>query len=184
MRTRRVCPGDVPAAASEAGAAVALIIVVLVLAGCGRGKEERRDAGQETGTVSVPEVSRAVFTSGLDAEDRPVDDIGEISADRPSVYLFVEWDNLTPNKEYEVAYTVVDGRGAARGRAYHGMTPTGRRWATWYPYAFKETGALRATGPWTFFIELDGVDMGFRSLRVAEGETTGGSGSPSADQKK
>jgi hypothetical protein len=162
---------------------IALLVAAVILAGCGRGDdEEGHDTPQETGEVPVPEVSRALFTSGLDADDQPTDELTEISVDRQSVYLYVEWENLTPNKEYEVAYTVVDARGGARGRAYHGMTPTGSRWATWYPYAFKNAGALRATGSWTFFIELDGVDKGFRSLRVVGGPGSDGSASPTVGE--
>ena len=148
------------------------VAAALIIYGCGDAKEEQQvDVADHVPVVAEEAtVTRALFTSELDENSDPTDELEEISVDEPTVHLFVKWDNLTPNREYEIAYTVVDGGGNLLGRARHFITPTGSDWATWYPYEFKKTGKGRRTGKWTFFIELDGVEKSRMQLKVVSEE--------------
>ncbi len=52
----------------------------------------------------------ALFTSGLDENNRPIDNIKEISMEEKVVYFYIAWAGLR-NREYRIKNKIYDGSG-------------------------------------------------------------------------
>jgi len=120
---------------------------------------------QETDTQ--PEYA-ALFTSGLNEHNRPVDGIEEISIQQERVYLYIAWRNLG-KKKYKLKTMIYDGNGKHVFSSPYTFKPTDDGiYNTWCWYDFNKI--VDTPGYWRFETYLDGQKIFEKQLRVIAGE--------------
>jgi len=110
----------------------------------------------------------ALFTSGLNNNNRPVDRIEEISMEQERVYLYISWRNLR-NKKYKLKTMVYDGSGKHVFSNPYKFRPTDDGiYNTWCWYNFNKV--VDTPGYWRFEAYLDGQKVLEEPLRVVTGQ--------------
>lgn len=106
----------------------------------------------------------AIFTTELDENEDPTDNIKEISLKEKRVYFYVKW-YLPINRERTHTIKIFDGSGKKVYSYNYHFTPTTTRWNTWTWYDFKKGDRV---GKWKFQIFYKGKLLLEKYLKVTE----------------
>jgi len=102
---------------------------------------------------STTEVSaRVIFTSSLNEDNQPVDNLSEFPISGGQVTAFVTWFELTPGFEYTDNCKIFDGGGGLVYSEDLKFVPDGSSHSTWCYYTFT---AIDKPGVWKFRLSID-----------------------------
>ena len=114
---------------------------------------------------SLGNINTAMFTTGLDDRNRPINNIQEISIKAEKVYIYTHWHSIS-NEEHDYLCNIYDGQGRRVIQFEMTFTPTNHRYHTWTWHNFKKY--VDKSGNWTFEIFLDGQKEIEKSLVVLD----------------
>jgi len=104
---------------------------------------------------ATTEVSaRVIFTSTLNEDNQPVDNLSEFPISGGQVTAFVTWFELTPGFEYTDNCKIFDGDGGLVYSEDFRFVPDGSSYSTWCRLAFT---AIDKPGLWKFRLSIDGT---------------------------
>lgn len=107
---------------------------------------------------------RVIFTTGLDENNEPINNISELSLDEKSVFIYVTWYSL-PKEPYQYLCKIYDGAGDLVRLATMDFTPSDESHYTFSSYQIRKT--LDKPGPWKFEIYLNGARVIDKSIKVS-----------------
>ena len=140
IATRRIC-------------LIALTLPVWLLGGCASTPDESPDA----------DPYQSVFTTDLDEDDYPVDDVDEVSMkDDGQVILYTGW--LMSAGPHRIVTTVRDDSGRTLVKNPYEFNADGSEHYTWYEMTLRPP--FHRPGLWTFTVDLDGEEYVEKELRV------------------
>jgi hypothetical protein len=114
------------------------------------------------GLLTHPEF-RVVFTSGLDEQNRPIDDLARMSLDSARICIFVGWFNLG-DAPVDYLCRIFDGQRTLVYAYSSRFRPKDGSWNTW---TYREVNkAIDRPGVWTFDVYLNKVMMFSAELPV------------------
>lgn len=105
----------------------------------------------------------ALFTTGLNAFNEPVNTLHEISLGVDRIYLYVAWQHL-PRGTHTSRLRIFDGTNSLAWEYTLEFSTNEERYNTWFWYHPKDT--MDTPGQWRFEIFLDGKKMFEKSLSV------------------
>ena len=116
-----------------------------------------------------PGVSAEItFTSGLDEQNNPIDDLAEISLEKDGIdiYIYSRWEGI-PDGQHQYAYKLFGNTGQlVLTHPFDLTSPTGS-YRIWSGRKFRRT-AVDKTGDWRVEVLLDGQKVAERTLRVLD----------------
>jgi len=107
---------------------------------------------------------RIVITSGVDGQNRPLDNRERFSFDDSRIYVYVQLLNIT-TEEHDFHVEAFDGNDERVWVSGQRFTPTDRSWNIWSWHRFDPV--LEAPGTWTIEIYLDGMYLDSVRIPVA-----------------
>lgn len=116
-------------------------------------------------TVNPRETNyRVIFTTGLNENNEPINNLTDFSLDDKAVYIYVTWYSL-PRELHQYACKIYDGAGDLVRLATMEFTPNDDSHYTFSSYQIRKT--LDKPGTWKFEIYLNGVRVIDKSIKVA-----------------
>ena len=115
-----------------------------------------------------PGVSAEItFTSGLDEQNNPIDDLAEISLEKDGIdiYIYSRWEGI-PAGQHQYTCKLFGNTGQLVRTSQFDFTSTGRH-RIWSGRKFRRT-AEDKTGDWRVEVLLDGQKVAERTLRVLD----------------
>lgn len=106
---------------------------------------------------------KAIFTTGLTADNSPINEINEISIQEDRVYLYIFWRFL-PKGTHHLQIRIFDGSGALADSYNFSFFTEGGRYYTWNWTRLSET--VDVPGRWKFEIYLNDKKMGEEYVSV------------------
>ncbi|MBA4371442.1 MAG: hypothetical protein C0402_01125 [Thermodesulfovibrio sp.] len=106
---------------------------------------------------------RIIFTTGLNENNEPTNNLTELSLDEKIVYIYVTWYSL-PRETYQYVCKIYDGAGDLVRLATMDFTPSDESHYTFSSYQIRKL--LDKPGAWKFEIYLNGVRVVDKSLKV------------------
>lgn len=113
--------------------------------------------------LNIEEQNIAIFTTGINEKQRPVDNIEDIALSEDKVYIFTYWHSIT-NEEHEYKCKIYDGTGKIVLTNQINFTPHKNSYHTWTWRTFNKY--TDKPGNWKFEIFLDGKKVIEKSLVV------------------
>lgn len=111
--------------------------------------------------IEIPvEPYNVIFSTGVDKDNRPTNDLKTISFEDKKLFVFVKWNMPIGTHDYQCSIFDAVGKEVHRSRAI--LATTQIPWETWTWYIINP--ALDAPGIWKFEISMDGqkyVDRDF-----------------------
>ncbi len=113
-------------------------------------------------TDQSPKPFAVTFTTGLTRDNKPMNDLTEISINEKRIYIFVQW-HLSPT-EHNWSSKIFDGSGKLVREGRSKFTPQQTLWNTWAWHNInKQTDQ---PGKWKVEIYLDGEKMAEQYLTI------------------
>jgi len=106
---------------------------------------------------------RVIFTTGLNEDKKPVNNLKNISFNEEAIYIYVTWFAISKEK-HDLHYYIYDGSGTLAYSSQYSFEPTESTWNTWEKYSIKHN--IDKPGNWKFIIHLDGKKVMQKSLVV------------------
>jgi ankyrin repeat protein len=139
-----VTPLDFASGFGVANAPVPAIADYLRAAGA-RGLVPAADTSALTGVI---------FTTALNPQNRPVDNVATIDVKAPRIYLFASW-TLLP-EPHALFFRITDGAGHVVHERHSQFVAQERVWNTWEWFDLDKKRAMVNPGEWRFELFLDG----------------------------
>ncbi|MCP4712247.1 MAG: hypothetical protein GY869_26795 [Planctomycetes bacterium] len=115
-------------------------------------------------TVTVHD-NKAIFTTALNENNDPIDELDEVTLDYKKVYIYVTLNELVAERDYVIRTKIFDSTGnlIVESNGWEFKTP-GPSYLTWFDYTFEpETDR---PGDWRFEIYLDNEKIIEKTLKV------------------
>lgn len=110
----------------------------------------------------TPELYRVIFTTYLDSNNEPTNDLKEISIKDERIYTFMRWNIST--EKHNVGIIVSDGVGKIVHKSDRDFTPTDTDYNSWNWVTINEK--VDKPGNWKFEIFMDGEKVAEKKLLV------------------
>ncbi len=115
--------------------------------------------------VNTDNITTAIFTTGLNERERPIDNIEEISINEEKVYIFTHWHAIS-KKQHKYKCTIFDGAGNHVFTNEFEFTPKSNNYHTWTWHTINKY--VNKAGDWKFQIYLDGEKKIEKTLIVLD----------------
>ena len=106
---------------------------------------------------------RVIFTTGLNEENEPIDNVKKISLGQGRIYLYISWNRIS-NEKHHYLCEIFDGSGQLINSNEMDFTPEKGHWNTWNWYHIKEH--VDQLGTWIFKVYLDDENLIEEGLQV------------------
>ncbi len=134
-----------------------LVLAVLIISSCATSGGIRR--------AYLEDIKyRAIFTTNLDENYDPVNNIKEISIDAETIFLYVDWFNFVPGHKYKEELKIL---GPEEELIWYGTLSNEPTEPYWYSYWWYEPSQIiDPIGEWSFEYYFDGVKLFTKKLIV------------------
>jgi hypothetical protein len=107
-------------------------------------------AGKALPAPEPPPKPRVLFTTGLNANNEPLNDVKQVTMSSEKIFIFSTWFGLTAGKAARYRADIYDGQNILVHSGETDFNPDTDSWNTWTWYKFK--AAVDHPGIWTFKI--------------------------------